>query len=154
MHKNEIYVTLKSSKKQNPTKSQKIKEEQHMFCTNCGKEIPDSSQFCEYCGKSTQSKLQSTKNIQVTIQRRKKFTGCAIPMSVFIDNQKVAKLKNGESTQIEVPAGKHQVIVEFWNGVSKTEVDFSEKYSKMYLEIGIKMGLVTSKAVITQIKGE
>ena len=105
-----------------------------MFCTNCGKEIPDSSQFCEYCGKSTQSKLQSTKNIQVTIQRRKKFTGCAIPMSVFIDNQKVAKLKNGESTQIEV--------------------DFSEKYSKMYLEIGIKMGLVTSKAVITQIKGE
>ena len=51
-----------------------------MFCTNCGKEIPDSSQFCEYCGKSTQSKLQSTKNIQVTIQRRKKFTGCAIPM--------------------------------------------------------------------------
>ena len=44
-----------------------------MFCTNCGKEIPDSSQFCEYCGKSTQSKLQSTKNIQVTIQRRKKF---------------------------------------------------------------------------------
>ena len=49
-----------------------------MFCTNCGKEIPDSSQFCEYCGKSTQSKLQSTKNIQVTIQRRKKFTGCAI----------------------------------------------------------------------------
>ena len=25
-------------------------------------------------------------------------------MSVFIDNQKVAKLKNGESTQIEVPA--------------------------------------------------
>jgi predicted nucleic acid-binding Zn ribbon protein len=125
-----------------------------MFCTNCGKEIPDSSQFCEYCGKSTQSKLQSTKKIQVTIQRRKKFTGCAIQMSVFIDNQKVAKLKNGESTQIEVPAGKHQVIVEFWNGVSKTEVDFSEKYSKMYLEIGIKMGLVTSKAVITQIKGE
>ena len=64
-----------------------------MFCTNCGKEIPDSSQFCEYCGKSTQSKPQSTKNIQVTIQRRKRFTGCAIPMSVFIDNQKVAKLK-------------------------------------------------------------
>ena len=71
MHKNKIYVTLKSSKKQNPTKSQKIKEEQHMFCTNCGKEIPDSSQFCEYCGKSTQSKLQSTKNIQVTIQRNR-----------------------------------------------------------------------------------
>ena len=90
-----------------------------MFCTNCGKEIPDSSQFCEYCGKSTQSKPQSTKNIQVTIQRRKRFTGCAIPMSVFIDNQKVAKLKNGESTQIEVPAGKHQVIVEFWNGIFK-----------------------------------
>ena len=21
-----------------------------MFCTNCGKEIPNSSQFCEYCG--------------------------------------------------------------------------------------------------------
>lgn len=125
-----------------------------MFCTNCGKEISDSSQFCEFCGKSTQNGIQIPKTIQVTLQRRKRFTGCAIQMSIFIDNQKVAKLKNGESTQIEVPAGKHEVIVEFWNGVSKTEVDFSEKYSKMYLEIGIKMGLVTSKAVITQIKGE
>lgn len=21
-----------------------------MFCTNCGKEIPDESKFCKYCG--------------------------------------------------------------------------------------------------------
>lgn len=134
-----------------------------MFCTNCGKEIPESSQFCEYCGKTTQNsnaentmqnKPQSSKLLQVTIQRRKKYTGCAVPMSVYIDNQKVAKLKNGESIQIEVPTGKHQVIVEFWNGVSKNEVNFSEEYSKMYLEIGIKMGFFTSKAIITQIKGE
>lgn len=134
-----------------------------MFCTNCGKEIPNSSQFCEYCGKTTQNnntenttqdKSQSIKLLQVTVKRRKKYTGCLVPMYVYIDNQKVAKLKNGESTQIKVPTGKHQVIVEFWNGVSKTEVDFSEKYSKMYLEIGIKMGLFTSKAIITQIKGE
>ena len=39
-------------------------------------------------------------------------------------------------------------------GTLRQVQEISEKYSKMYLEIGIKMGLVTSKAVITQIKGE
>ena len=75
-----------------------------MFCTNCGKEIPDSSQFCEYCGKSTQSKLQSTKNIQVTIQRRKRFTN-SVSANLGIDRETITdilkKLEIDENVRIE-----------------------------------------------------
>lgn len=34
-----------------------------MFCTNCGKEIPDESQFCKYCGNKI-SKNEETEQIE------------------------------------------------------------------------------------------
>lgn len=42
-----------------------------MFCTKCGKEIPDGSQFCKFCGNKTLTKdaITSTRN-QTNVSER------------------------------------------------------------------------------------
>ena len=129
-----------------------------MFCTNCGKEIPDTSQFCTYCGSAVNQKnlIQTTsqKNIKAVFNRPKKFVGCAVSMKIYIDGNVATVLKNGESKEVEVPCGKHKVIVEMWSAISEREVEFSEEFSKMYIDVGIKMGFWANKAEIIAIKNE
>lgn len=36
-----------------------------MFCSSCGKNIPDESQFCPDCGKSVQGKIQIYREMPV-----------------------------------------------------------------------------------------
>lgn len=74
-----------------------------MFCRNCGKEIPDESQFCKHCGNKVKNVEEtnnmevvnnSNKQIKATFHRQKKFTGCLVPMRVYIDGQLIASLDN------------------------------------------------------------
>ena len=125
-----------------------------MFCTNCGKEIPDSSSFCTQCGTEVTRKPQSQKTIKVTFTRPKKIIGCAVSMKIYIDGNVVAVLKNGTSAEVDVLCGKHKVIVEMWSAISQREVEFSEEYTKMYINVGIKMGFWANKAEILSIKTE
>ena len=131
-----------------------------MFCTSCGKEIPNGSKFCTHCGnevkKLQENEVQTTssKVVKVTFERKKSFLGCAVPMRVLVDGNIVAVLKNGASQQVDVPSGKHKVIVEVWSAVSETEVDFSSEYSSMHVLVGLKMGLITNKTKILSIRSE
>lgn len=135
-----------------------------MFCTNCGKEIPDESKFCKFCGtKTKEKKIQTQENklnvadsklIKVTFQRKKSFVGCAVSMKIHVDGKVVAVLKNGAAQQVEIPSGKHKVIVEVWSAVSETEVEFSPEYSNVYVLVGLKMGLITNKTKIISIRNE
>lgn len=131
-----------------------------MFCTSCGKEIPNTSKFCVHCGakvkESTETKVGTSEKsaVNVIFQRRKRVVGCAVPMKIHIDGKVVAVLANGEAKQVIVPSGKHEVIVDMWSAISKTEVDFSAEYSNIYVEVGIKMGLITNKAEILSIRNE
>lgn len=77
-----------------------------------------------------------------------------IPMYIYIDNQKVLTLKNDQTIEIDVACGTHKVIAEIWSGVSEREVEFSEEYNKMYIDVAVKMGIITNKAEITSIKNE
>lgn len=36
-----------------------------MFCSSCGKNIPDESQFCPDCGKSIQGKIEIIRDVPV-----------------------------------------------------------------------------------------
>ena len=36
-----------------------------MFCTNCGKEIPDDSVFCDFCGSRVQTEEEREKTVLV-----------------------------------------------------------------------------------------
>lgn len=134
-----------------------------MFCTNCGKEIPEESQFCKYCGNNIKQngqieKAESTniteKKVKVTFHRLKKFTGCLVPMYIYVDKQLVATLKNNETYETNVTCGKHKIIIEMWSAVSEREVDFPEDYTNVYIDVKLKMGLITNKAEIASIRNE
>lgn len=133
-----------------------------MICSKCGKEIPNESAFCTYCGSKvegatvTEQNTQSATNkiVKVIFQRKKKIMGCAISMKVNIDGNVVAVLKNGEAKEVDVPAGKHKVILETVGEVTPKEMDFSAEYSKIYIELVMKMGLVTGRADISSIRCE
>lgn len=134
-----------------------------MFCTNCGKEIPEESQFCKYCGnkikqngqvEKTENTNITEKTVRVTFHRLKKFTGCLVPMYIYVDKQLVATLKNNETYETNVTCGKHKIIIEMWSAVSEREVDFPEDYTNVYIDVKLKMGLITNKAEIASIRNE
>ena len=148
-----------------------------MFCTNCGKEVSNESKFCKYCGAqlkrkdvnvanntvNTQNEATATvantiasngKTVKVVFARRKRMMGWAIPIRIFIDGQKVAHLANGASQEVDVPCGVHKVIFDTVGEVYEKEIDFSAEYSKIYVNLVLRMGLVTGIATIESIVNE
>lgn len=80
--------------------------------------------------------------------------GWAIPITVNIDGKDVACLKNGETQEVNITCGKHKVVLDTIGEVNVKELDFSEEYSKVYIELVMKMGLVTGKGEIASIVNE
>ena len=143
-----------------------------MFCTNCRKEIPDTCNFCKYCGNKitkneeenqinqkekteiTENTSTTPKTVKVTFHRLKKFTGCLVPMYVYVDKKLIATLKNNETYETNLTYGKHKIIIEMWSAVNEKEVEFSEDYTNVYIDLKLKMGFFTNKVDIANIRNE
>lgn len=148
-----------------------------MFCTNCGNEVSDQSKFCKNCGaqikrrdanaaqvttdaqaeviSNTQNDVVSNrKTVKVVFSRRKRMMGWAIPIRIHIDGERVANLANGASQEVDVPCGVHKVIFDSVGEVYEKEIDFSAEYSKIYVNLVLRMGLVTGIATIESIVNE
>ncbi len=125
-----------------------------MFCTNCGKQISEISKFCAYCGATVPIKKTQLKEIQLIFNRPKKFFACLAPMRVYIDKKLVLELKNGKSGKVIVEPGKHKILLEMWSTKGEEEFEFSKEYSKVNLDISLKMGLWNNKLNISNIRNE
>lgn len=142
-----------------------------MFCTNCGKEVSNTSNFCTHCGNKIKNIENTNANIQVQTQqnidesqnqktiravfhRMKRFTGCAVPLDVYVDKKIVGSLNNDGTFEIDIPYGTHSIILEMWSCVNEQQITFSEEYSKVYLDIKIKIGAITNKPEIVSIRNE
>ena len=128
-----------------------------MYCTSCGKEIENNSEFCPVCGKQIKESEEiekSTKKVKVVWHRKKSFYGAAVSMKVHIDGNLVASLRSNESATVELFPGEHSAIFDMWSGVEKTTITVPEDCSTMYVELGIKIGLITNKIKILSIKNE
>lgn len=88
------------------------------------------------------------------MQKKYLLMGWAIPMRIFIDKNQVASLSNGASQEVEVTAGIHKVVFDTVGEVYEKEIDFSAEYSKIYVNLVMKMGLVTGMAAIESIVNE
>lgn len=131
-----------------------------MFCTNCGKEVINNAKFCSFCGKPTSGNETikpagaSTKTIKAVFHRLERFTGSAVSVKIYIDKQLVGSIGNNQTIEVDVPCGKHKVITEMWSGICEKEIDFSEEYSKVLIDIYIRIGLITNKPDIVSVKYE
>lgn len=148
-----------------------LRGEKKMFCISCGKEIPNISNFCEYCGnkvkkvgnEDTSIQDQQSKNLQqhqtqktvkAIFHRTKRVLGCAVPLDIYIDKKMIGSLNNNGTFEIDIPCGTHSIILEMWSCVNEQQISFSEEYSKVYLDIKLKMGLWTNKIEIISIRNE
>ena len=100
-----------------------------MICPRCGKELLESETFCSNCGTPvTNLEEQVTSEMQavsqnygpykLTLRRPKSFVGCLVAYKIYIDDQKVGKIKNGGTFEIELPAGNHSISLNKNNAVN------------------------------------
>jgi hypothetical protein len=111
-----------------------------MFCSKCGREIPDKSNYCLYCG--VQLCLNNSTNLieregktLISIEYQKHDSKLPLvrlklinvsskiinllhkinnsyKVKIFIDGNLIKELKNGSSTSFEVENGKHIIYCE------------------------------------------
>lgn len=85
-----------------------------MFCSNCGKELPDGAMFCSSCGKAmntTQAQPNAQTDNSPSVQSKATFNNT---VKKVIDNDFVKSVKNdiGNSQSINMIKDKATTVVE------------------------------------------
>lgn len=95
-----------------------------MKCNHCGQDIPTGMLFCTSCGARIQPAesakvAQDKREYRVVFERLSKFYGMAQSFAVKIDGIEVCRLRNGETKEIRLAKGTHQVVIALLGTKSK-----------------------------------
>ena len=122
-----------------------------MYCLNCGKKLEIGEKFCKNCGNKT--KYHDENGIgKIIISRVNKYTGCLIDFEVFIDEDKVGVLKNGNALTYQMPYGIYNVRISFMNSSANEQVTISEAKKEVEITVTVKMGLLAGKPHISSVQ--
>ncbi len=129
-----------------------------MFCGKCGKNVEDNTKFCPSCGNplGDSSNLSTTNNniVKLVIRRPKKFFGCAVSYKLFLDQQLVASISNGEELTFDVTPGEHGLICDVWSGTDAQKIVIAPGTKRVVYEIKIKIGLIKNKFEFVEVEKE
>lgn len=125
-----------------------------MFCTSCGKEIKNDSKFCVGCGKEVINAKKKDVTCKITFHRVSRFFGCAATIKVFVDGELVGSISNNGTLEKAVSAGTHKISFSLWSGANLEEITVTEKEPNVYVDIKLKMGLITNSTEIVSIRRE
>ena len=81
---------------------------------------------------------------QLTIQRKKKFVGCAVAILVYANGKELGKLKSGQTETFTVPAHSFHLRVAFSNGLSDNSIEIAAGESPIAYEVVPKMGFTAN----------
>ena len=81
---------------------------------------------------------------QLTIDRKKKFVGCAVAILVYANGKELGKLKNGQTETFTVPARTFHLRVAFSNGLSDNSIEIAAGESPIAYEVVPKMGFTAN----------
>ncbi len=59
-----------------------------------------------------------TSKCKLTLTREKSFVGCLVSFKIYIDNEKVGKIKNGKTLVLDVTPGQHVITINKKNPVT------------------------------------
>jgi len=74
-------------------------------CKECGAKVADSAPVCPHCGVPN----PAGQTCQVTISRKRAMTGAVSTVEIYIDEKKLGHIKNGETVNLNLAPGKHQI---------------------------------------------
>lgn len=123
-----------------------------MFCTNCGKEVQNDSNFCTSCGSEIQK--ANNKMGKIIFHRIGRFIGCLIDIMVYIDGNAVGSISNNGILEVPVSIGQHKVLFDLWSGINADSVNVTEEYPNVHVDVELKMGFITNKPKIVNIRNE
>ncbi len=127
-----------------------------MFCSRCGFQNSQGEMFCKQCGASLGNNNQQMTNYsqqnvnantqnynngvyRLTLTRPKQFVGSLIKFKIFIDNNEVGTIKNGETVVLNVSAGNH--TISFNKTMSQIINISSDTFADVVVIAGNKFGL-------------
>lgn len=120
-----------------------------MYCTNCGEEIENNTNFCTKCG----SKLENNNTEgSITFSRINQFYGVLIPITIYLDGEKVASVDAGKEVKIPATIGKHRLAFNLWSGNGQYDIEITKEHTDIKVTFKLGMGLVTSKPKIISIE--
>ena len=123
-----------------------------MFCPECGKEL-NKGKFCPECGTKIENKSSNNGNmITLTVTRKKRVIGCAIPFSVYVDDVKIGNLGNGKSLTCEVGEGVHTVMFKCVEKNVTQEVNVTSETNSVEVTCRATMGLAAAVAQVLDVK--
>lgn len=123
-----------------------------MFCSKCGNRLNENN-ICMNCGNNANI-LNNSNCVNVVFIRKKSIYGCAVAIKIFVDGILIGKVKNNSSLSIMLPIGIHNVKFDVWSGCTDYNITISQGCRTVYLEFGIKMGLLTNELEILSCRYE
>ena len=93
---------------------------------------------------------ESAETREITVSRKKAFTGCAIPMLVYVNGMEVCQLKNGQSEKLVVPASAFELGVALKNGFAANKLTVENGSEPLAYTVWIKAGFASSSVVINR----
>ncbi len=127
-----------------------------MFCKNCGKEMAEGIAFCPNCGQGVGQSINQSNSgtVRLVIHRKKSFFGCAVSTKIHIDGQAVTSIKSNGVASFDLAPGTHELVFDMWSATERTNIELPADCSAVYVEIGLKMGLITNKIKVLSIRNE
>lgn len=80
-----------------------------MICSKCGFQNNQGEVLCKQCGAELGNIQQNVNNgiYKLTLTRQKAFVGSLVKFKIFIDDNQVGTIKNGETVTLNVSSGNH-----------------------------------------------
>lgn len=87
----------------------------------------------------------------VTIERAKAFAGAAVAISVYIDGNEVAKLKNGAKQEFIVDGFSHEIACLLYTGAASNALVVPEGDMNKSYSVKMKMGFAEAHIELTEV---
>jgi len=109
------------------------------------------SQFLSEEKPAKEAALPPTETATICFYRPRRFQGSALKPSIYVDDSQVARLKNGETVNITIPAGQHRV----YSNDKATGIDLDVKAGQTYyVRLDIQTGMWKGHGGITLVDAQ
>ena len=88
---------------------------------------------------------------RIVFERENQFYGVLVPITIYVDGQKIGSVEAGKSIAIKAPFGKHRVAFNVWSGNGQYDIEIKEENPNMKVVFKLGVGLITSKPKIVSI---